>query len=176
MGVYLFAEIQTKVNGKWEPTYNEIGPIKASEVNHLLGHTQSAYLVKDTEPVFDQHRGSPDELFSTNWNWDYEFGRNWITGEEFMAAINSDRKIMHQGYISKRQYEKWDKVSPPSVYSSRSAVDWITFENPREGSERQDVLVTWEESVRGTLGSFANEIIEEMKSNKEIRIVYGFDQ
>lgn len=148
-----------------------------ADVTNGYGFAGSRWAVEGqrVRPIAEP-RGLPNDIENVG---DWEFGAysySWLTADEILADFtNNDSLIITAvGYLSREQYELWDKKTPPEFYYAHiSGANVIEFStgNP----DWTHIQVEWEEDLRDGFSDFINEIKRLKELHGEVRMVFGFD-
>ncbi len=111
------------------------------------------------------------------WMGDHSF--SWLMGSEMVNWYAEAPTVVKIGVISKRQFETWDKVTPPQWYCGDVwGGEALTISEAEVGKVDvpwTDVRVTWEQDLKKELAYFFKEVQSMMAMYGEIRFVFGFD-
>lgn len=176
MGTYIYAESQCKKGNAWVDTYSSFGPLKSSELSQLFGWGKSNYLADEVDFILSKHNGAPEVLFSSEFEWDYDYGRNWFMGSELIALMDSGKTIPRRGYLSRKEFLAWDGKTELDSYSGNAWGKTVHMAAANKVDDYDCVLVTWESTLSSVLGTFGTFVREEVAEHGDVRIVYGFDQ
>lgn len=155
------------------------------------------YRHEPLEPITD-HRGIPDD-FSAEYqikdSWWGNHSHTWLLGSEFMNWYNGDIiSLVHTGYISKKEFDKWDGNEPdcysgcingPGIILSDD-VNSFTRVNSTQLNENQPIVsitpetthvrVWWSQSVQSSISDFYEDVVKPlMDYYGDFRLVMSFD-
>lgn len=122
-----------------------------------------------------------DEEEEELWLGDHSF--SWLTLEEVIGWDGWDKPLSECGFISREQYESWDRKSPPKDgwCGGISGRDIVTTDqaDPYLATDRgwTHVRVYWSRPLRGSCETFLAwaRYADEKTKGEEARIVFGFD-
>jgi hypothetical protein len=104
--------------------------------------------------------------------WMGDHSHSWLTADEMLAWFDNAPTVVHEGVISRKDYEEWDGVSSPSDYCGGiSGRDVVMF--PEKGWTY--IRVGWNASLATELAYFFDEVRKLQKEHGEVRFVFGFD-
>lgn len=105
--------------------------------------------------------------------WMGDHSHSWLTADEILdwaAPV-----VQKCGYISKEEYEKWDKVSRPSNYSGGIWGHGIICTEDPNSDGWTHVLARWNSDLKEELKYFFDIVAELKRQHGEVRFVFGFD-
>lgn len=112
--------------------------------------------------------------------WMGDHNHSWLTAEEMLAWYESAPTVIQTGILDRAVYESWDKKSAPDSYcggiSGPSVV--LINDNHRERESRPDwthIRCEWDQSLRGELAYFFDEVARLQVEHGRVRFVFGFD-
>jgi hypothetical protein len=112
-----------------------------------------------------------------------DHSHSWLTADEMLAWFENAPETTHEGVLSRRQYEEWDKVSSPEEYCGNIWGTGVVLANFGVLCSPQDwwdqpwthVRVSWRAPLHKELAYFFDEVRRLQKEHGEVRFVFGFD-
>jgi len=181
----------TDIHGVWQkktPTGWEDVESRYEEGRHyalfaLLGNVRNGYgfagIPTHTPMVpLSDRRGLPKDFTlqddEHNGKWMGDHSHSWLSGEELLSV--NFPTIHRSGIVTRAQYDVWDGVSAPEVFSAGIWGPGIVTGTPETLSPAvTHVSITWEESTQATFAYFFDEAKRLAAEHGTIRYVFGFD-
>ena len=200
MGCDIHGVWQKKVGDVWEDISSNYGQNRHYQLFAVLAGVRNGYgfagvRTGDAIDPISEPRGLPkdfdvdvevhpikDSSILTPWRryydpsdlsvWMGDHSHSWLTADEMLEWYDHAPAVVHEGVISRRDYEEWDGVSPPSDYCGGiPGRDVVMF--PEKGWTY--VRVGWTASLATELAYFFDEVRRLREEHGEVRFVFGFD-
>lgn len=109
-----------------------------------------------------------------------DHSHSWLTGEEMLAWFETAPQVQKVGVLSRKEYAKWDKVSPPESYCGAvMGMDVVVVDDNLvamlETPNWTHVQVFWLAELKQELAYFFNEVKRLVEEHGKVRFVFGFD-
>ena len=147
----------------------------STETDEDGNEMDGVHLIEDSAFLKPWRRENyPDDL--TVWMGDHS--HSWLTADEMLAWFENAPETTHEGVLSRKQYEEWDKVSPPEEYCGDIWGTGVVVID--EGADTTDdgwtyIRVAWRAPLVEELAYFFDEVRKLQEEHGEVRFVFGFD-
>lgn len=112
--------------------------------------------------------------------WMGDHSHSYLTGKEMLAWYANAPTVVKTGILSREEYDKWDKHSPPESYCGGISGQKIVVVDDNEIAKAKTpgwthIKCEWQRPLHEELQYFFDEVQRLVNEHGEIRFVFGFD-